>query len=172
MESMYENYLAHHGVKGQKWGVRRHKTIADRWRMHQMKKMQKEGIKSQKTINDLRMKQIRRGRALTSVGVRKMTNAQLKVSTPKYYADAYNKMTARVKSSNPELLDRRAKKEYKRSEKAVARYNKLLDKRKATLAKYGMSNNQQFQALAERTAGMKTAKRKKYQKAIPYDFAG
>jgi hypothetical protein len=166
MTSMYENYLAHHGVKGQKWGVRRHKTIADRWRMHQMKKIEKRNRNAARDIDKIEDKTVRRGKRMSGKQLARVTNNKMIIETPKKYADAYNKLTNRVKATNPELLNRRGRKEYKRSAKAVARYNKLLDKRKETLAKYGLTDNQHYQALAERTAGMKTANKKRYRRTV------
>lgn len=166
MTSTYENYLAHHGVKGQKWGVRRHKTIADRWRMHQMKKMAKQNRKTAADIDKIEQKTIRKGKRMSAAQLGRVANDKMIIETPKKYADAYNKLTNRVKTTNPELLNRRARREYKRSTKAVARYNKLLDKRRETLAKYGMSENQHYQALAERTAGIGTAKKKRYRRTV------
>lgn len=164
MTDMYENYLAHHGVKGQKWGVRRHKTIADRWRMHEMKKIEKRNRKAARDIDKIEDKTVRRGKRMSGKQIAQITNDKMIIERPKKYADAFNKMTTRVKATNPELLNRRGRREYKRSAKAVARYNKLLDKRKSTLAKYGLTDNQHYQALAERTAGIGTAKSKRYRR--------
>lgn len=83
MSQLYENYLAHHGVLGMKWGVRHERRVARRQQKKDMK-LQKKMLKLQKRQEKIYRKQVKRYSEMSPSPRRPMNPAISKAAHDEY----------------------------------------------------------------------------------------
>jgi hypothetical protein len=132
MTDMYENYLAHHGVPGMKWGVHRNRiTLGDRVRMHQLKKQ--AAATNRRTGPEWRYN-LESHKLLTKKGYDTYTNKNNRSHNEKLIRNIEAKT-----HSKDRIVRKHAKSqmsEAKLHKKAYQVYDKTLDKYQKTLQKY------------------------------------
>jgi len=105
----YEDYLSHHGILGQKWGVRRYQnkdgTLTAAGRRHMKQVEQKDAKWARKNYDKIYKETYKKGRnelndyLVNDLNQRvKMKNADGKISLT--YANEYNKKLAEVMNKN------------------------------------------------------------------------
>lgn len=83
MSHLYDNYLAHHGVLGMKWGVRHERRVARRERKKDMK-LQKKMMKLQKQQAKIYKKQVKRHPEMLQAPKRPMNPVVSKAAHDEY----------------------------------------------------------------------------------------